>query len=341
MRNLCFFIALGLAISSCGTNKSDQEESGESERITFQPHVEMMDEKLRDVMNPDAKVEIIAEGFDWSEGPLWVDGLGLLFSDIPPNKVYQWTETTGAKVFLTPSGYTGTTKRGGEVGSNGLLLDEDGKLVLCQHGDRRIARLISSFDASTPAYESIVEQFEGKKLNSPNDACYNSSGDLYFTDPPYGLEQNVNDPLKELDFQGVYKYGINGELKLLTDKMSRPNGIALSIDEQILYVANSDPKKAIWMKFTLDENGLVQSEEVFYDATDQVGKEAGLPDGLKIDNAGNVFATGPGGVWIFDQDGTVLGKIKTGQATSNCALGEDGKVLYITADMFVMKVELI
>lgn len=340
MKKLYFFIGLSFVISSCISDKSKNKETTATEKATFQPHVEMMEEKLREIMNPAVEVEIIAEGFDWSEGPLWIDGLGLLFSDIPPNRIFRWTEAAGAELFLTPSGYTSAIERGGEVGSNGLLLDRDGRLILCQHGDRRIARLNASLDDPTPEYETIVDKYQGKKLNSPNDACYNSKGDLYFTDPPYGLEQNMNDPLKELDFQGVYKYSSHGELMVLANTMTRPNGIAFSPSEQILYVANSDPQKAIWMKYSLGRNGLIQSEEIFYDATDVVGKEAGLPDGLKVDPKGNIFATGPGGVWIFDPDGTVLGKIKTGQATSNCAFGEDGKVLYITADMYVMKVEL-
>jgi gluconolactonase len=163
---------------------------------------------------------------------------------------------------------------------------------------------------------------------------------LYFTDPPYGLENRMDDPLKELSFQGVYKYTPSGELYLLTKELSRPNGIALSPDEKTLYVANSDPKKAIWMAYSLDDQGKIESEKLFHDATNLVGKEKGLPDGLKVDDNGNVFASGPGGVWILNSEGKVLGKIRTGQATSNCAFSSNGKVLFITADMYVMKVDL-
>jgi len=338
MKNL--LIIFLVIIIGCNPKKNNEEGKPESRLDEFQPHIELLDKKLEQILDPSTKVEIIAEGFDWAEGPIWIDGLGLLFSDIPPNNIYLWTKENGDRLYLTPSGYTGSSPRGGEVGSNGLLLDSENNLILCQHGDRRIARLTSSLVDPKPEYETIIDNYAGKKLNSPNDACLNKNGDLYFTDPPYGLEKNVDDPLKELDFQGVYKFSKNGEMSLLTDKMSRPNGIAFSPDEKTLYVANSDPEKAIWMSFRLNNYGLIESEDVFFDATSFVGKEAGLPDGLKVDKWGNIFATGPGGVWVFDSQGKVLGKIKTGQATSNCAIGNKGKVLYITADMYVMKVEL-
>ena len=340
MRNLYFFIICSLVILSCRPDENNSNEDTRKLENTFQPHVELLDERLQEIMNPEAKIEVIAEGFEWSEGPLWVEGLGLLFSDIPPNKIYSWNEHAGTNLFLEPSGYTDTTKRGGEVGSNGLLLDQEGRLILCQHGDRRIARLKATFDEPRAEYETIVDQYQGKRFNSPNDACFNSMGDLYFTDPPYGLEKRMEDPLKELKFQGVYKYSVDGNLVLLTDKLSRPNGIAFSPNQRTLFIANSDPEKAIWMIYDLDRDGLIESEQVFFDATKFVGKEAGLPDGLKVDTEGNIFASGPGGIWIFNPDGTVLGKIKTGQATSNCAIGNEGKFLYITADMFVMRVRL-
>ena len=335
-----YVIMVATALTIGCKRSQERSTSADETSAILKPYVEKVDEQLDEIIDPGAEVEVISEGYDWSEGPLWIEGLGLLFSDIPPNRVYLWSEEQGTSVYLEPSGYTGSGKRGGEVGSNGLLLDNKGQLVLCQHGDRRVARMQSSPDQPRPVYETIIDQFEGKKLNSPNDACFNKVGDLYFTDPPYGLEKNVDDPLKELDFQGVYRYSVAGDLMLLTKNMSRPNGIAFSPDEKKLYVANSDPNKAIWMEYKLDENGLIKEEKVFYDATALVGKEAGLPDGLKVDKYGNVFATGPGGVWIFDINGNVLGKVRTGQATSNCAIGNNGKMLYITADMYVMKVAL-
>ncbi len=327
-------------IAGCDSakNKSQKENNNESE--TFQPYIERLAPELDAIINPNSRVEIIADGFDWTEGPLWVDGLGLLFSDIPPNKIYLWTEKNGVKLYLTPSGYTGAEPRGGEMGSNGLLLDGDGNLVLCQHGDRRLARMNASLKDPKPDFITIIDVYQNKKFNSPNDACYDKNGNLYFTDPPYGLENGVKDPLKELSFQGVYKYSNTGALHLVSEEMSRPNGIGLSPDEKTLYVANSDPNSARWIAFSLNNERLPESWIVFYDATDLVNKEKGLPDGLKVDPRGNIFATGPGGVWIFNQKGKVLGKIRTGQATSNCAIGNGGKTLFITADMYVMKVDL-
>jgi gluconolactonase len=307
----------------------------------FQPHIEKLDLRLDNIVDTDARVEIIAEGFDWTEGPLWVDGLGLLFSDIPPNRIYLWTEDAEHSLYLEPSGYTGKIARGGEIGSNGLILDHDGNLVLCQHGDRRMARMLAGVHTPLARFETIGDNYDGKKFNSPNDACYATNGDLFFTDPPYGLEHNINDPSKELDFQGIFKYSVQEGLVLLTSELSRPNGIGLSPDEGKLYVANSDPESAVWMEYVLDDNGIITQGKVFYDATEKVGQEPGLPDGLKVDKAGNIFASGPGGIWIFNNLGDVLGMIKTGQATSNCAIGNGGTMLYITADMYVMRVPLI
>jgi len=335
MKKIHYLFLLTFIIACNSTKKKDVNDLS-----NFEPYIERLSPELDDIIQVSSKVEIIAEGFDWTEGPLWVDGIGLLFSDIPPNTIYRWTEKEGTKLYLKPSGYTGTNPRDGEKGSNGLLLDWDGNLVLCQHGDRRLARMNTSLHDPKPDFMTIVDNYQGKKLNSPNDACYSSSGDLYFTDPPYGLEKRMTDPLKELDFQGVFKLSKAGELQLLTDELSRPNGIALSPDEKTLYVANSDANNAIWISISLNGEGLLDSWKVFHDATDLIGKEKGLPDGLKVDENGNIFATGPGGVWIFNSGGKVLGKIRTGQATSNCAFGNNGKVLYITADMFVMKVDL-
>lgn len=335
MQKVVFIIVFAFLFGCNSKQRKNENDSNE-----FKPFIEQISPELVDIIDVSATVEIIAEGFDWTEGPLWVDGVGLLFSDIPPNKIYQWTAERGTKPYLNHSGYTGNDPREGEKGSNGLLLDNNGNLVLCQHGDRRLARMNAPLDDPKPDYTTIIDKYTDKKFNSPNDACYSKNGDLYFTDPPYGLEKGINDPLKELSFQGVYRYSPSGELHLLTKELSRPNGIALSPDEKTLYVANSDPSRAIWMAYSLNHEGMIESKKVFHEATDLVGKEKGLPDGLKVDTNGNVFASGPGGVWIFNDAGKVLGKIKTGQATSNCAFGESGKELFITADMYVMRVKL-
>ncbi len=299
-----------------------------------------LDPRLDPIVPKDAVVERLAEGFDWAEGPVWNprDGGSLLFSDVPKNVVHQWREGKAPEVFLKPSGYTGTSDRGGEPGSNGLLLEADGHLVLMQHGDRRVARL-----KPDGSFETLADRYEGRRFNSPNDGVYKSNGDLYFTDPPYGLLKGVEDPARELDFQGVYRLSKAGALTLLTKELTRPNGLAFSPDEKTLYVANSDPDRALWMAYPVQEDGTLGTGRVFFDATKWVGQPGrqGLPDGMKVDAAGNLFATGPGGVLIFAPDGTHLGTLATGQATGNCAWGGDGSTLYITADMYIGRVKLL
>lgn len=298
-------------------------------------------DKLWTLISPDARIEILAEGHDWTEGPLWVEQEQmLLYTDIPRNAVYVWKEGEKAVIYLQPSGYLGQNFSGSEPGANGLLLNSDGELVLCQHGERRIAKMNSSLEAPKPEFTALVSDYNQKRFNSPNDAAFRDNGDLYFTDPPYGLPQRMDDPAKELDFQGVYRLDSEGALTLLTKEFTRPNGIAFSPDGNLLYVANSDPEKAIWKVFTIKEDGTLDEGKLFYDATNLVGIEKGLPDGLKVDQAGNVFASGPGGVFIFSAEGVLLGKIKTAQATSNCAFNANKTVLYITADSYILQVKL-
>ena len=299
------------------------------------------DPKLEELIDVSAGIEILADGFDWLEGPLWLASENkLIFSDIPENSIYQWSESDGLRMYLNPSGYTGERDRAGELGSNGLLLTPDGSLVICQHGDRRIAKMLAPLSAPEPKFKTLADSYQTKKLNSPNDAVFSKSGDLYFTDPPYGLEQKIDDPAKELEFQGVYKISKSGEIQLLTKALTRPNGIAFSVDGTKLYVANSDPAWAIWMVYDVKTDGTLAAGEVFYDATSLVGKEKGLPDGMKVHRDGALFATGPGGIFIFSPDGKILGKIVTGQETANCAFNDDYSALYITADDYLMRVGL-
>jgi gluconolactonase len=304
-------------------------------------YIERLDAGLDAIVDSHAVVDIIAEGFDWSEGPLWIEQQQmLLFSDVPQNIIYKWTASNGKQVYLQPSGYLGSTARGGEKGSNGLALTNKGKLVICQHGERRMAMMEASIAAPRPVFTNLVDNYMGKKFNSPNDAVYNRHGDLFFTDPPYGLEKNMDDPLKEIPFQGVYKLKKDGGLVLLTDSLTRPNGLAFSPDEKTIIIANSDPAKVYWYAFDLDANGALCNSRIFYDAAEAAKTEPGLPDGLKIDKNGYVFATGPGGVWIFDKTGKLLGKIKFDGLVSNCAFTPDEKTMYITADMYVLRVVL-
>ncbi len=296
-----------------------------------------LDPRLDALLPADAKIEVLASGFVWSEGPVWVpegEGGFVLFSDIPRNRVMKWKEGEGVSVYLEPSGYTGVEDYGKEPGSNGLLLDQEGRLVSCEHGDRRVSLLTKGGGKRT-----LVDAFEGKRLNSPNDACFHSNGDLYFTDPPYGFPARYEDPRRELDFCGVYRLSREGVLTLLTKDMTRPNGIAFSPDQKKLYVAQSDPGAALWQSFAVEEDGTLGEGEVLLDVTEMVGKHKGLPDGLKVDVEGNLWATGPGGVHVLAPDGTPLGRLDTREATANCAFGGDGSMLYITADMYLCRVQ--
>ncbi|MDW3652907.1 MAG: SMP-30/gluconolactonase/LRE family protein [Bacteroidia bacterium] len=303
--------------------------------------IDRIDAAINELIPEDAEIEVLAEGFDWTEGPLWVeDGEYVLFSDIPPNNIHKWSEGEGVSLYLNPSGYTGDVDRSGEAGSNGLLLNADGQLVLCQHGDRRVSYMDAPLSEPQANYITIADSYEEKRLNSPNDAAFHSNGDLYFTDPPYGLVDQMEDEGKEIDFQGVYRVKSDGSVDLLTDELSRPNGIAFSPDEKTLYVANSDPERAIWMAYDVQEDGSIANGRVFFDATDKVGQDnKGLPDGLKVLSNGIIFATGPGGVLVFSSQGKHLGTVRTGEATSNCAIGGDG-YLYMTADMYLCRIEI-
>ncbi|HTU91701.1 MAG TPA: SMP-30/gluconolactonase/LRE family protein [Gemmataceae bacterium] len=308
--------------------------------------IERIDPEFDDLIGPDAKLEVLATGHDWTEGPVWapLDGGFLLFSDIPRNRVYKWQEGKGESVFLEPSGGTGqNASLLREPGSNGLLLDPDGRLVLMEHGDRRVA-LLDSWGGKQKT--TLAHRYMGKRLNSPNDGAFKSNGDLYFTDPPYGRSlkkpkpSDKEFPDRDLDFCGVYRLSKDGQLTLLTKEMSRPNGIAFSPDETTLYVANSDPAKAIWMAFPVKADGTLGEGRVFFDAT-RMGRKGrpGLPDGMKVDVKGNVFATGPGGVLVFSPDGKHLGTIITGVNTANCAWGDDGSMLYVCADKALTRIK--
>ena len=293
------------------------------------------DPRLDQLIPPDAKIEVLAGGFEWAEGPVWYPPAGgLLFSDIPNNAVILWKEGIGTSVYMKPSGYTGVAKYSAEPGSNGITVDNQGRLVFAEHGDRRISVLEKEGGKRT-----LVDNYMGKRLNSPNDVIFDSQGNMYFTDPPYGLPKQANDPARELDFFGVFRMSKEGKVSLVTQEMTRPNGIALSPDEKTLYVAQSDPKAAIWRAFPVNNDGTVGTSRVFADATSMVGKLRGSPDGLKVDVQGNLFATGPGGIHVYSPDGKLLGRIETGEATANVAWGDDGSTLYITADMYLCRVK--
>lgn len=327
-------LALGSVLATARIPARTQEPRGMS--------IERLDPALDKLIDPGAKIEVLGQGYAWSEGPVWVKSGGyLLFSDIPNNAIHRWKQGEGVTPYLKPSGYTSPEPRGGEVGSNGLTLDAQGRLVLAQHGDRRIARMDAPLDRPQPKYTTLADRFEGKRFNSPNDLVFRSNGDLYFTDPAYGLEKQWDDPRREIPYAGVYRRTASGEVLLMTKDMTRPNGLAFSPDEKRIYVAQSDEKAAIWRVFDMNADGTFGAGRVLFDATKMVGSaRRGLPDGLKIDTDGNLWATGPGGVLILTPEGKHLGTIVTGQATANCAFGDDGRTLYMTADNYLMRVKV-
>ncbi|MEK6783137.1 MAG: SMP-30/gluconolactonase/LRE family protein [Bacteroidota bacterium] len=325
MKKILFLSLLWIAI---GCSSKETKNAGS---------IEQLDPSLEEILSPEATVELLAQGYDWSEGPLWVESQKmLLFTDVPKNIIYKWTEEKGATAYLTPSGHTGPGPLSKEPGANGLALDDEENLLICQHGDRRVALMNAAWDQPLPDFTTIADTYNGKKFNSPNDLVFYNY-DIYFTDPPYGL---LADSLKELPYQGVYKAAANGTIILLIDSLTRPNGIAFSPDHQKMYIANSDPEKVRWYEYEMSDSGTVVRGKVFYDAGAESKTEKGLPDGLKVDTKGNIFASGPGGIWIFNPEGKVLGKIKLPDPTANCALTPDDKTLFITSDMNLLRVKL-
>ena len=327
----CLCLLVTAAVIGWGINNANQLTCGE-DKIAW---IERADPRLDALVDVEATVEKLAEGFDWSEGPVWIPQANcLLFSDVPQNTVYRWREGQGIDAFLKPSGYTALMERSGESGSNGLALDRAGRLLLCQHGDRRVARWEKG------CFITLADQYEGRPLNSPNDLVVKSNGDIYFTDPPYGMTAESRRDPNALPFCGVYRISADGHLTLLVRDMTRPNGIAFSPDEKILYVAQSDPERPLWMAFPVKADGTLGEGRVFFDAKPWLDAGLkGLPDGMKVDAQGNIFATGPGGVNIFAPDGTFLGRVRINVPAANCAFGNDGSVLYITADMYLLRVK--
>jgi gluconolactonase len=300
--------------------------------------IERLDPAFDALVSRDAKVEQLAQGFDWTEGPVWRKSGGyLLFSDIPKNTVYRWKEGEGLSIFLRPAGYnTGTTPPGRELGTNGLTFDAKGQLVVADHGNRGISRWNDSLFTRTV----VVDRFEGKRFNSPNDLLWAPNGDLYFTDPSYGLRGLNADPSKELPFNGVFRLSAGGQLSTVTRELTFPNGIGISPDARTLYVAVSDDKNPYIWAYALAADGSIGQGRIFYDgrARVQQGLRGGL-DGLKVDAKGNIFATGPGGILVLSPAGKHLGTIYPGDLVANCAFGDDGSTLYMTVNHQLMRVK--
>lgn len=295
--------------------------------------IERLDPALDAILAPGTPVETLCRGFDWAEGPVWDEKeRRLLFSDVPRNTIYQWKEgDTEATVFMTPSGFTGVAKYGREPGSNGLAMDAKGVLYFCEHGDRRVSYLTPGGGKRT-----LADEFEGKRFNSPNDLAVAANGDVYFTDPPYGL---AGEEFRELDFHGVYRVTPQGVVSLITRDLDRPNGVALSPDGRTLYVAQSHGPAPIIMAYPLKPDGSAGAGKVFFDCKGLEGP--GAPDGIKVDAKGNVFSTGPGGCLVLDPAGKLLGRILCGRPTANVAFGNGGSRLYLTSDDRVLRVALL
>ncbi|MCW4455221.1 SMP-30/gluconolactonase/LRE family protein [Flavobacterium sp. MXW15] len=329
-----FAIPLWALLAACASNGGDA-----SQRYSAVGRLSVFDASFEAIVAPDARIEKIAEGFTWSEGPAWLDkDNALLFTDVPANTLYRWSERDGLTVLLKPSGYDGPGMDAlREAGANGLHAEPGGTVLLADSGSRFVARLDPSSKRKTP----IATAYEGKRFNSPNDVVRRRDGVVFFTDPPYGLEGLDESPVKELAFSGVYRLDRDGRVHLLDDTLRFPNGIALSPDERTLYVANSDAGRPIWMAYSLDADGAVTGKRVFADASDLAGEDApGLPDGMAVAADGTLFATGPGGVIVFAPDGRRLGRIETGTAIANCAFGDDGRTLYMTSHSFLARVRV-
>ena len=269
--------------------------------------ITIFDQSVLSIINKNAKIEILADSFIVAEGPLWDSNKSrLIFTDVRQNKIFTWDEKSGVKEYISPSGSTGYAPSfsDGGIGANGLTFDKNGNIILCQHGDRRLA-LTSNVKSKNPEFITIVDNFKGKRFNSPNDLAVSRNDDIYFTDPPYGFK-NFSDKYRETNFNGVYKYSKNGEVTLITKDMSRPNGIALSLDEKYIYVNNSDPEndpKILRFKTSNFE------EKLFFDGTELSKKYPGGFDGLKVHSSGNIFTTGPNGILIISPKGKLLAMI--------------------------------
>jgi len=304
-----------------------------------------LDASFDSLVPKDAVIEKAGTGFQFTEGPLWRPDGHLWFSDVTgklrslqpfvrfaPNVVRSITPDGKVQVLIEKARGETNAPPGSFIGPNAMIADKDGYVLLCQHTNRRIVRLDK--DLKQTVYR---DKFEGKRFNSPNDLVYKHDGALYFTDPPYGLQKQDDDPAKELKFNGVFRYA-NGKLQPVIKDLSRPNGIAFSPDEKILYISNSDEKHRLWMRYDVDADGTVSNGKILYDATSD--PEQGLPDGMKVDSRGNIYSSGPGGLWVFSPDGKHIGTIKPGESPANCAWAEDGKTLYITASTSVYRIKL-
>ena len=322
--HLSFIMTIFIALLPTSNAVSQTSAAGAGTLLRIDPAMDAL-------VPANARIEKLSGGFAFTEGPVWHRRFGhLMFSDLRSNAIHIWDDAEGLSTFMQP-GFEGESETS-SVGSNGLNIDSQGRLILMEHGNRRVSRMENGNTVV------LADNYQGKRLNSPNDSAYRSDGWLYFTDPPYGLAGLEDDPARELDFNGIYRLSPDGELELLESGQTRPNGIAFSPDERTLYVANSDAENKVWMAYAVRDDGTLGTGRVFFDVNDQ--NETGAADGLKVDVDGNLFATGPGGVWIFDANGKHLGTIKPDEVPANVAWGDDGSTLYMTARTGLYRIRL-
>lgn len=335
-----FFVAFScLFIISCNNKpKTIPAKNEVADTFMEQFKIEILDSTALTLIDSNATFEILAKGFYWSEGPLWVDELqSVIFSDVPANKIYKWNKKDSLSVYLEYSGHSGKENKNSDRGSNGLILDLENNLLLCQHGDRRIAKLNSDLKNPQAQFITIADKYKEKKFNSPNDLAIDTAGNIYFTDPPYG---QPNSKTGEIGINGVFKIGLNNEVTLLIDSLSWPNGIALSQDQRSLYINQSNPEQPVLYKYDITEKGLLENGKILFNFLSLSKNLKGLPDGLKVHKSGNIFATGPGGVHIITAEGKHIATIKTDKATANCAFDANQKYLYMTTTDMLIRVGL-
>lgn len=291
-----------------------------------EPSIQRLDPGLDALLAEDVPIEILGDGYKWTEGPVWDrEAARLLFCDIPNNVIHAWSAEDGTRVFMKPSGYTGVADYGTEPGANGLAFDSAGRLLLCEHGDRRVSVLTKDCGKMT-----VADRYEGKRFNSPNDLVLHSTGGIFITDPIYGLPKKEQDPTREMDFCGVFRIAPDGTVHLITKEIERPNGIGLSPDEKTLYIANSYKPRPYIFAMQLKIDGSAAEMRTFFDTSKLDGP--GAPDGMKVDAQGNVWATGPGGLLVISPEGKLLGRVLTHRATANVAFGgQDGKSVFLAA----------
>lgn len=338
-RNVFYIALLLFIVVSCKNNpKADSAENSAIDPLMEQLTIETYDPMALTIIDPNATLEILAKGFWWSEGPLWVDELqAVIFSDVPANKIFKWSERDSLVIYLESAGHSGEENKDSDKGPNGLMLDLENKLVICQHGDRRIARMDADLKNPHAQFITIAGTYEGKQFNSPNDLTMDRAGNIYFTDPPYGQPENKT---AEIGVNGVFKVSSDKEVSLLVDSLTWPNGIALSLDQRTLYVNQSDPNNPVLYRYEIAADGSLENGKILFDFLALAKSGQGLPDGLKIHKSGNIFATGPGGVHIISPEGKHLAAIKTGKATANCAFDTGQEYLYMTTTNLLIRVKL-